>query len=611
MHSGSAGAAIRAAGITRPAIDTIYQLSVDSAAYRQYSFVYLLDQETARYDPDGRSTRTFRQVVQILKPTAVQTWAERSIAYRPEHEKLVVNWIRVVRPDGEIVSDKPAQTQESDVPASVRDPVYTHTRVLRYSLANVAPGTIVDISTTLEGNTPPLPGDVLTSWNVSVAAPAMRSYFSLDVPTSIRPRIVERHLDFRRAETESGGRHLFVWAAQNVRPPARELFAPDSSVPAMSIRVGAPLSWSDIGRWYHGLSHDRYVLTPSLTGVVDSVVRTARTADDTIEALHRWIARDLRYVSVALGTGDYQPRLPEVTVATGFGDCKDKATLFIAAARHFHIAAYPVLLNSAGIVDTTLPAVEEFDHVIAAVPRRGVPEFTYLDLTTDEYSGGHVPPSYQGSFGLVVMPDGTSRDITFPKDSGGVSEERFVGELLPDGHVNGKFFLTARGGNVESALRAVYALPPDSARRANLKRSAPRPFPGASVDSMILPDAANLTVHPTIEVDLSAGNGAKAAGPLMILSLPTIFQGASQRFRSVPDELTRAGPRRLPIDASRILGGFTTERELRLTLPAGWTAQLPAPVSVTGPFGSFQAEYHQVGRELIVSHTVRGSTGVY
>lgn len=611
-HSGSSGATVRAAAVARrPAVDTIYQLAVDSAAYRQYGFVYLLDQETARYDPDGRSTRTFRQVVQILKPTAVQAWAERSISYRPEHEKLVVNWIRVVRPDGEIVSDKPAQMQTSDVPASVRDPVYTQTRVLRYSLANVAPGTIVDVSTTLEGNTPPLPGDLLTSWSVSVAAPAMRSYFSLDVPTSMRPRIVERHLDFRRVETESDGRHLFVWAAQNVRPPVTELFAPDSSVPAMSIRVGSPLKWSDIGRWYHGLSHDRYVLTSALTFIVDSVVRTARTADDTVEALHRWIARDLRYVSVALGTGDYQPRLPEATVTTGFGDCKDKATLFIAAAKHLHITAYPVLLNSRGAADSTLPAVEQFDHVIAAVPHHGVPEFTYLDLTTDEFTGGQLPPSYQGSFGLVVMPDGTSRDITFPRDSGGVSDERFVGELLPDGHVNGKFFLTARGGNVETALRAEYAVPPDSARRANLKRSAPRPFPGATVDSMILPDAANLAVPPTIEVDLSAGEGAKAAGPLMILSLPTIFRGPSQRFRSMPDELTRPGPRRLPIDASRVLGGFTTRRELRLTLPEGWTAQLPAPVSATGPFGLYQAEYRQVGRELVVVHTASGRTGVY
>jgi len=95
------------------------------------------------------------------------------------------------------------------------------------------------------------------------------------------------HKFYQEQEQIDGGRHRFIWAARNVRPPKREVFAPDSSIPSMSIRVGSPLAWSDIGRWYNGLSKDRYVLTTALAATVDSIVRGARSADERLTALHR------------------------------------------------------------------------------------------------------------------------------------------------------------------------------------------------------------------------------------------------------------------------------------------------------------------------------------
>lgn len=592
-----------------PPVDTIYALAVDSTAYREYSFVYLLDDGVARFEADGRGTRTFHQVVQILKPNAAAQWAERSFSYQPDREKLTVNWMRVVRPSGEVISEKPTQSQTSDVPASIFNPVYTETKLLRYSLSNVAAGTLVDISWTIETTKPPMPGDLQIGWNVSLVTPGLRSRFVLDVPASFVPRIIEQHLDFKRTEVARDGRHVFIWLAQNVKPPRGEMFAPDSSVPFMAVRIGAPLAWSDIGRWYNGLSKDRYVLTAALVKAVDSVVRSAKTPADTLTALHRWIAKDLRYVSISLGIGGYQPRFPEATIGTGYGDCKDKATLFIAAARHLGVTAYPVLLNSFGGADRNLPAIEQFNHVIAAVEHRGTQGYTFLDLTTFNYPVGQVPPSYQGAFGLVVFPDGNSRVVTFPKDSGGVQEQRFVGELGTDGRVTGRLSIMSHG-SAESALRALYDDAPDSALRANFKRSAPRPFPGATVDTVIFFAGRDRTTPPVIEFVLRDGEGAKPAGTLMILSIPAVFRGLGPAFRSVMEELQRADKRRLPIDPARVAGTLGMRRELRLQLPVGWTAQLPPSVHTSGPFGKYEADYAQVGRELRIVHVVSGASEI-
>lgn len=599
---------------TRPAAlgviaDTIYKLAVDSADYRDDSYVYLLDDGVVRYDSDGRGTSTFRQVVQILKPDAVERWAEQRYSYQPGHEKLTVNWMRVVKPDGSIVSDKPSLTQTSDVPATMSNPVYVDTKVIRTSLSGVAPGTLVDISYTLETVKPWLPGNFFMAWNVSLPAPGMRSHFVLDVPATLTPRIVERHLTFKRTERTAGGRHRYTWATQDIKPVKSEIFAPDSSVPDMTIRIVGALSWNDIGKWYESLSKDRYVLPADLVARVDSIVRDAGTMRDTLEALHHWVASDLRYVSVALGLGGYQPRFPEATVETGYGDCKDKATLFIAAARHLGVTAYPVLLNADGVEDPTLPAIDQFNHVIAAVPAKAGKRYSYVDLTTDDFPYGVVPPSYQGEFGLVVRPGGQSDQITFPEDTVNTVEQRFTGTLTADGQISGRLTQGGRGLS-EYSLRRAFDEPIDSARLAQMKKSFPSPFPGATIDSIIGFDGRDWNARPEYHVVLHGGTAAKAAGPVTILSLPSSLQGGGARFRGLLNILEKADPRKLPIDASRVIG-TRTETETRITLPEGWMAQLPKSTTLTSEFGSYRSEYSQQGRELRVAFTIQGSRGVY
>ena len=75
-------AVIVSAGAVRAPADTIYALAVDSTKYRTEPFVYLLDDGVLRVEADGRGTRTYRQVIQILKPSAVEQWPRPWAAMR-------------------------------------------------------------------------------------------------------------------------------------------------------------------------------------------------------------------------------------------------------------------------------------------------------------------------------------------------------------------------------------------------------------------------------------------------------------------------------------------------------------------------------------------------
>src|SRR5215211_671852 len=63
--------------------DTIYRLAVDPAKHRGEDAVLLLDDGVLRYDADGVGSSTFRQVVQILSPKAVESYNEFSFSYEP------------------------------------------------------------------------------------------------------------------------------------------------------------------------------------------------------------------------------------------------------------------------------------------------------------------------------------------------------------------------------------------------------------------------------------------------------------------------------------------------------------------------------------------------
>ena len=163
-------------------------------------------------------------------------------------EKLTVNWLRVVRPDGSVVSAQATHEQESDAPTALESPVYSDARLHRATLGGVVPGTIVDWSYTVETVKPVMPGDYFSGWTVTNSRLTRRSRFILDVPASVAPRIKERNLPFARQTTEAHDRKVYTWAMQDVpKAPEAEPFAADSNDVIASVEVGLPIAWGDVG----------------------------------------------------------------------------------------------------------------------------------------------------------------------------------------------------------------------------------------------------------------------------------------------------------------------------------------------------------------------------
>jgi transglutaminase-like putative cysteine protease len=597
---------ITSAGDPSVADDSIYALAVDSGAFPDAGWVYLFDDGVVRVESDGRTTRTYRQVVQVLSREAAEFWGEWSLTYAPGRERLLVNWVRVRRPDGTLLSDQPVHERESLEPVAQSAPVYTDARVRRLSLGGVAPNTIVDLSYTIELLRPVVPGDFRLDWEVNDEHLVRRSRFLVDLPAGLEPRIVETNLPAPRRTTVAAGRRIHLWAAAEVPRTDPEPFAAFPNAVDAAIHLTGRVSWETIGHWYADLARDRYVLSDSLEQRLAALLVGAATFDDSARALHRWVAQDFRYVSLALGLGGYQPRLPADVLGTRYGDCKDKSTLFIALARRVGWEAVPVLTASAGRIDSTLASLHAFDHVIAALRRDGAWQFT--DLTAELVPFGELPPALQHQFGLLVLPDGRTETVTLPAPPAERTWRRFrvSGSIDSTGGFDG-YYEESAAGNAQYLLRALFAatLAPDDQQRF-ARTIANSLFAGASGDSLERYGGPDLAAAPRIAVRVRGGRLTRGGRGTWVLNLPAMTLAAS----GLSSELEADQNRRYPFDLGLLTGQGETLWEFEVILPSGWQAPLPDPVRAESRFGTYESEYVQDGTRLRIRRRLVGQVRI-
>jgi transglutaminase-like putative cysteine protease len=587
--------------------DTIYALVVDPADHPEENTVLLLDDGIVVVEEDGRGSRTYRMVAQLLNREAVDTWAEHTFSYDGDREAFTLNWVRVLDLDGNVISDEPIHQQVMDMPVPEQSPVYTNWKRVRVSLGGVEPGTIVDYSYTVETLEPVMPGDHFSNWSISTGGTVRRSRLVLDVPEGHDIPVVEENLWFEPRVTTANGRRVVEWAAADLEWIEPEYFPAIIEADFMArLAVGGATSWAAIGAWYAGLAADRYGLEDGVIAAANQITADATTDDERLARLYKWIAQDFRYISISLGRGGYQPRPPAEVFSTLSGDCKDKATLFIALAREMGFEAYPVLLNSGGGVEEKLPSVQQFNHAIAAVRRDE--GWLFLDLTAEVIPVGEISPSYQGEFGIVVLDDGTVEEVTFPENdpSENRTEVLIEGALAEDGSFEGRYTEISTGA-LQYGLRSQLARD-FTQRELDLAADAIAGgvLDGALGDSLTLFHGHDLDADVSISLKVAAPRVGRSSGNALVLTLPIETFGNAALVAGLEEELAT---RRYPIDVAQVVGPVVRERVFRVRLPAGWTAQLPESVRVASRFGTYTSEYTQEGQDVRVMRRVEGFEG--
>jgi hypothetical protein len=192
--------------------------------------------------------------------------------------------------------------------------------------------------------------------------------------------------------------------------------------------------------------------------------------------------------------------------------------------------------------------------------------------------------------------------------SGNRYEREIVGSLGLDGRFTGRITISALGTE-QGSIREKFADidRKDAQARNELLRSYARAvYESGTMDSAHYFDGRDLSVAPHLTVWLTATNVIGRVGARYYFNPPLLKFGDASAISRVEGE----GKRHFPIDVGQVNSPSIWRSSLEVELPEGWKADVPAEVSIDGPFGYYHASYKQVGRSFRASREMGGQRGL-
>lgn len=523
-------------------------------------------------------SNTFRQIVfQPLTDSGAALSRQHVFSYQADRQQVQLRGAKVYRTDGRV--DEAVESGE----AAADDPsisMYTSARNFYVQFPRLEAGDVVELRYRIDDITPRNEfadyfGDVVYLQGLE---PVQNAEYVLLTPNKRRLYIDEHVPGLTRSVEERADQRIYRFFAPSVPAVNPEPGMPPLPEVLGFVHVSTYKSWDELGRWYWGLVHEQFDLDDETRKLAKKITNGADTTLEKVRRVYDWVIDSTRYVALEFGIYGYKPRRCVQTVARGWGDCKDKATVIITLLKELGIDAELVIVRTQlrGGFPSKLPSLAPFDHAIAYVPGLEL----YLDGTA-EYTGiRELPRMDRGSMALRVTANG-AKLVTLPgtDPDDNVITRDVTAALSPDGSANLTLGYTVRGVDAPGWRNRYHA---EGTRRERLLQDLGNELSGF----VLLPGAQGVQTARFEDT-----------------SVPVEFtlRGHAPRYAHVDgDRLTldaTVGARLTPQFASlssrrhdlRILAFSSREENVTVRLPTGMKAvTLPDPVKRRTPFGSYE-----------------------
>jgi hypothetical protein len=545
--------------------------------------VILKDQAEMEIRPDGQALFTQHRIMKIFSDPD-KRFSHQELPFNSSIQIVSIK-ARTIHPDGQEFTLDPAEIKEKSlISESV---LYSDVKAKDFYLPRVTANCVVEYEYQLRLKTLLYWAD----WFFESDLPCLYSAYTLALPRGFdfRMKVLNCHLepqiDFR------SGKQVFLWERFDNSAITKEVFMPPAADSVCRLAF-SPLdfdfdgrtypcrTWNDVAAWYRQISQSSTEPSPKTAELALGLTSGLDLSRPKIEAVFDYVQEHVRYVSVAIGIGAYQPHLPAEILEYGYGDCKDMTSLIISLLQAVRVEAYPALLSTRGhrSLLTNIPNAKQFDHVVVAVPRNE--GYFWLDPACRNCRFGQLPFEDQGASALVVRP-GEGELVVIPESAAeeNVASTRWEIKLNSDGSAAGRLSLAATGQE-ELAFRAsLTGLKPQRRREA---------LAGYLTSWFINPDLVRSEFDGfdekdssiSIEADFLSGGYGVVQGEELFLPVNL----NTQNYLSImfPSE-QRANP--VLFDYR-----FKNEDQIRIVIPPQFEIErLPGAVRLDEPFGLFES----------------------
>jgi len=565
--------------------------------YSEESFVVEQMHSRYRFEADGTGLKEVVARIRVQSEAGVQQWGQLQVGYNSANERVEIPYVRVLKEDGSVVKAGDDAVQDLSAPIEREAPVYTDYRQKHITVPGLRPGEVLEYDLVTVIHTPLAAGQFWTDYQFDRTDIVLDETVDVDVPAA-RPLKVRNKAGMDPKITEESGRRIYHWSSSHLEredddktkdkdKDKKKKPHPDDDRPDVQITTFE--TWEQIGRWYASLEKDRRIPSPEVRAKADELTQGLASDLDKTEALYDFVARNFRYVSLALGVGRYQPHAAADVLHNQYGDCKDKHTLLASMLQAEGLHASSVLINSSRKLDPDIPSPSQFDHVITLLPlsNKGTTEEVWMDTTSEVAPFRLLAYTLRNKQALVIPPadppspvpphlERTPVDTPMPdtEDSEIDGKVNDLGKL--EAHVHYQF-----RGDEELMLRSVFRRVPQASWQRvveNINSAL-----GGDVTNLKVSDPAATREPFTLSYDVSRVNfldwskkKTEIVLPLVQFSLPDADDEDSD-----PDaEPLKLGPK------------AEYSYKIRLELPAKYTAHVPLAFSLKRDYAEYEATYN-------------------
>ena len=535
-----------------------------------------------RFENDGTDVTETEAVVKIQSQAGVEEFGQLVFGYSSATEKLEIEYVRVRKPDGQVVTT-PESTAQDFAPDVLKEaPMYSDYRQRHISVAALQPGDTLEYRTITRVTTPLAAGNFWYEATFPKGVAVKEDRLVVDIP---RAREIKLKSPTRQPEIkDTVDRRIYTWTVKNIEPDRdrdkdkeRDDEAGDSTP---DVQLTTFTDWKQIAEWYAKLQGDRMTVDDRVQKKTDELVKGSETPPEKARRLYDYVARNIRYVSISLGVGRYQPHSAADVLESGYGDCKDKHTLFSAMLRAEGIKSYPVLIDSSRQLDEDIPSPAQFDHVITAVRFSAGPGLTFLDTTPEVTPFGLILYQLRNKQAVLASDDNEGGIQWTPADSPIKSFMHFSldGKFTPFGALDATLEFTAQGDRdwpMRAAFRRVArAQWKDFVKALTAQWGLPGDVEDVQLDS--LEDTSkpfHLKFHLHQDQYFVVPSASVNFRPIPPLGLPAVRTSAKNK------EPLNIGPE------------GEIDYRIRLQFPANYTVHTPTAVKMSRDYGDYSSTY--------------------
>src|SRR5271157_1790336 len=479
-----------------------------SPDYSQEAFVTEHYIESFRFENDGTGREQIDARIKINSDSGVQALGQLKVGYSALSDKLEVVYVRVIKPDGTVITAQESAIQDLTIPDA---PVYTDYHEKHISVPSLRPGDVLEYQFVRTIVNPLTPGQFWTSYDFRDRGIVLDEQLEINVPKSRQIKL-KSEPGAEPKITDEGDRRIYRWKHSHLddddeaaKPKKRSMRRHDEDeVP--SVQLTTFESWQQLGDWYAGLEKDRRQPTDAIKAKAARLVEGKTTDMQKVRALYDYVSRDFRYVSLSFGQGRYQPHAASEVLANGYGDCKDKNTLLAALLAAQGIESTSVLIGFQHKLDPDSPSPLQFDHVITRVPVDG--QEIWLDSTSGVAPFRMLAFPLRDKQALAVPPGGTPELVRTPSNLPFESFDNssVEGSLNDTGKLTAHVHMSARG-DAEMSMRFVLQQVPNNKWKDVFDGSLnATPMKGGEVSNLKIGDTTSTEKPIDVDFDVAVSN---------------------------------------------------------------------------------------------------------